>query len=162
MIDKSKRNLLKGVKNPFSFLINPPYYKDKSLFIECFECETKECLLVCEEKIIIIENEVPIIDFKNGGCSFCDECAKVCPKDVLNVEDKKDKLNCEIFINPKKCMAWNQTICFSCFDVCNEKAIIFKGMFNPIIDETKCSSCGMCVSVCPSESMEILRGVENV
>jgi len=162
MIDNSKRNFFKRVKTPFSFLISPPYYEDKSRFVECYECETKACVEACEEKIIFIENEVPVLKFNNSGCSFCDECAVVCEKNVLDIEFKKSKLNCEIFINPKKCISWNQTICFACLDVCDVRAIKFKGMFNPIIDEEICTSCGMCVSVCPTNSLEILRKEENV
>ena len=143
--------------SPFSFYVYPPYYEDKSKFSECLECETKDCLLVCEEKIIHIEKGLPIIKFGKNGCTFCDECANACQKDVLDIKHKKEKLNCEILINPKKCIAWNQTICFSCGDICEVRAINFRGMFNPIIDEDKCTSCGFCISVCPADSIEILR-----
>jgi len=134
--------------------IYPPYFDQKSDFDKCLECEEKKCIEACEENILFIEDNKPIIKF-NRGCTFCDECANACELDVLKIDNKKEKLNCEIIINPKKCVAWNQTICFSCADVCIDKAIDFYGMFNPIINEDKCTSCGFCVGVCPSDAMEI-------
>ena len=147
------RNLFKRVS--LKPKIYPPYFNKKSDFDRCLECETKDCISVCDEKILFIEDEKPIIRFTNKGCTFCDECANACKLDVLKIENKKDKLNCEILINPQKCIAWHNTICFSCADVCIEKAIDFYGMFNPVINEDKCTNCGFCVGVCPSDAMEV-------
>ena len=151
-------------KRGFSSLkpvIYPPYFNKKSDFKECLNCETQECVSVCENSIIKFQDNRPIIEFNYKGCSFCDKCAEVCELDVLKIENKKDKLNCELIINPKKCIAWNNTICFSCQDVCIERAIDFSGMFKPIINEERCTSCGYCVAVCPTNSIEvIIKGVE--
>ncbi len=154
MIDKSKRNFFRRVSSPFKSYIFPPYYEKKEDFINCINCETKDCLVACEEKIIHIENEFPIIKFDKNGCTFCDECATACQNGVLKTENKKNKLNAEIIINPSKCIAWNQTICFSCQDICEESAIIYHGMFNPAIDLEKCTGCGFCISVCPTNAIE--------
>jgi ferredoxin-type protein NapF len=155
MIDKSKRNLFRRVKtSPFKSFIFPPYYEKKEDFLKCVECKNKDCLVACEEEIIKIENEMPVLDFFKSGCTFCDECAKACQLDVLKIENKKEKI-AEMIINSKKCIAWNQTICFSCQDICKESAIIYKGMFNPIIDLDKCTGCGFCISVCPTFAIEI-------
>ena len=145
----------------FSPKILPPYFDNPKDFDKCIECETKACVVACEENIIFIEDEKPIIKFGNRGCTFCDECAEVCELDVLKVENKKEKLNAELFINLKKCMAWNQTVCFACQDVCIDRAIDFHGMFNPIINEEKCTSCGFCISVCPSDAIEVqIKGIK--
>jgi ferredoxin-type protein NapF len=154
MIDKSKRNLFRRASSPFKSFIYPPYFEKKEDFLKCVECESKDCLSACNEKIIHIENDIPVIKFGINGCTFCDECAKACSLDVLKIENKKNRLNCEMIINPKLCIAWNQTICFSCQDICTESAIIYKGMFNPVIDLEKCSSCGFCISVCPTNAIE--------
>ena len=153
----NRREIFKRVSNPFAFFIYPPYYNEKSDFANCLECDEKDCLLACNEEIIHIEKGIPIIKFGKNGCTFCDECALACKKDVLKLEYKRDKLNCEILINPKKCIAWNQTICYSCNDVCEERAIDFRGLFNPIINEEKCTSCGFCISVCPADSIMIAQ-----
>jgi len=156
MIDKSKRHFFRRVKSsPFKSFIFPPYYEQKEDFLKCIECSTKDCLAACNEKIIILENEIPILKFTNSGCTFCDECAKACKMEVLKIEHKKEKI-CEMLINTNKCIAWNQTICFSCQDICEENAIIYKGMFNPVIENEKCTGCGFCVSVCPTDALEII------
>ena len=42
--------------------------------------------------------------------------------------------------------------CGICSAVCSKNAINYKkikGMYVPVIDETKCSECGICAEVCP-------------
>lgn len=45
--------------------------------------------------------------------------------------------------------------CGSCANICSKKAIRIKlnddGFLMPVVDENKCSNCGMCVKVCPFE-----------
>ena len=139
------------MENKFLF---PPYFSNKEDFKKCMICETKDCLNVCNEKIIEIKDFYPIIKFGVNGCTFCDECAKACQFDVLKIENKKN-INAFILINSNKCIAHNQTICFSCQDVCEYNAIHYLGMFKPFIDFDKCTSCGFCVGVCPTDAIEI-------
>ena len=155
MIDKKKRNLFRRASSPFKSFLYPPYFEKKEDFLNCIECQNKECVSACNEKIIHIENEIPIIKFGINGCTFCDECATACPNGVLKTENKKTKINVEMIINPAKCIAWNQTVCFSCQDICEENAIIYKGMFNPVIDLDKCTGCGFCLSVCPTFAIDL-------
>ena len=155
MIDKKKRNLFRRASSPFKSFLYPPYFEKKEDFLNCIECQNKECLSACNEKIIHIENEIPVIKFGINGCTFCDECASACPNGVLKIKNKKNKINVEMLINPAKCIAWNQTVCFSCQDICEENAIIYKGMFNPVIDLDKCTGCGFCLSVCPTFAIDL-------
>lgn len=136
--------------------IRPPYYKDKedSFHKECIDCNN-ECATFCEENIIVIgEDNTPTIDFSLGGCTYCDECAINCPKDVLTIENKK-QIETKVKIDILKCMSWHNTMCFSCKDPCLEDAIKFLGMFRPSIDEQLCTNCGFCISKCPSEAIKI-------
>jgi len=150
-----RRSFFRRVKtSPFKSYIFPPYYDKKEDFLKCAECKTKDCLSACNEKIIQIIDEKPVLDFSKTGCTFCDECAEACTKQVLSIIYKKEKINAEMIINPQKCIAWNQTICFSCQDICEEYAIIYKGMLNPVIDLEKCTACGFCIGVCPTEAIE--------
>ena len=155
MIDKKKRNLFRRASSPFKSFIYPPYYDKKEDFLECTECKNKECVSACPENIIELENDIPVIKFGINGCTFCDECATACPNEVLDIKFKKEKLNAEFIINPKNCLAWNQTMCFSCQDICEENAIIYKGMFHPVIDLEKCTACGFCISVCPTYAIDV-------
>jgi ferredoxin-type protein NapF len=156
MQNSSRRAFFKRASEPFASYIYPPYYKEKVDFSNCIECENKDCLLACEENIICIENEMPIIKFNENGCTFCDECANACPNGVLDISYKKDRLNCEMIIDTKSCVSWNQTICFACSDVCEYDAIKFHGLFNPVVYDEVCVGCGFCVGVCPSDSILVM------
>jgi len=163
----SRREFFKTLASPIketqeesraSLYLRPPYAKDLSLFDkECINCESKACASVCDEKIIIIEaNGTPILNFTNSGCTFCQDCADACEANVLNIEDKNSKINATILINKDKCMSHNGSICFSCKEPCLDDAILFKGMFEPIIDMDVCTSCGFCIGRCPTNAIEYI------
>jgi len=144
-------------KKTQQIILRPPYYSDISLFHnECDKCEAK-CATVCEEEIIkIAQDKTPYLDFSNGGCTFCDECAIACEYDVLNVENVRN-IEADIIINQSKCMSWEGVMCFSCKDPCLENAIDFKAMFMPTINQDKCTGCGFCISRCPSYAIDITK-----
>lgn len=135
-------------------LLRPPYSSDESLFLnECSKCDAK-CATVCEEDIIkIADDKTPYLSFSYGGCTYCDECAKACEYGVLKLEDKR-VINARVTINRANCLSWNHTMCFSCKDPCLDNAIDFKAMFMPEISD-KCTSCGFCISRCPTDAIEI-------
>lgn len=144
--------------------IHPPYFKNRDDFLKnCINCNGK-CSNFCEEQIIKInEEKLPYLDFSNSGCTYCDECAKVCEYGVLNLEDKK-VINAKVNIDIIKCLSWNQTMCFSCKDPCLDDAIEFLGMFRPQIVTTKCTSCGFCIHSCPTQAIQIetvIKGEKN-
>ncbi|WP_321777648.1 ferredoxin-type protein NapF [Sulfurimonas sp.] len=135
-------------------ILRPPYFRDESLFqSECNKCEAK-CAAVCEEEIIkIAEDKTPYLDFSKSGCTFCDECAKVCEFDVLNLEDKKN-IDAIVTINKNECLSWKGIMCFSCKDPCLDNAIKFQAMFMPEIEQDKCTACGFCLSRCPAAAID--------
>ncbi len=163
----SRRDFFKTITKPISDIkeekaplyIRPPYTKDLSLFDkECINCESKACAKVCDEKIIVIEaSGTPILNFTKSGCTFCQDCANACELGVLSLEEGEEKiLNTTFLINKDKCMAHNGSVCFSCKEPCLDDAILFKGMFEPIIDITKCTNCGFCLGRCPTNAIEYI------
>lgn len=138
-------------------IIRPPYFLDEFSFNkDCQNCEGM-CATFCQEKIIVIMvDKTPKIDFNLGGCTYCNECANVCPSGVLKIENRK-LIKANIQIDHNKCMSWSSVMCFSCKDPCMDDAIKFNGLFSPIIDEEKCTNCGFCVAICPSEAI-IVQG----
>ena len=135
-------------------MIRPPYFQDETLFEqECINCDGK-CADVCEENIIFIENKIPIIKFDTRGCTYCDECAKSCEKDVLKIEYKSN-IDAKISIDMLKCLSWNSTMCFSCKDPCLDDALKFLGIFRPEIDNDLCTACGFCIKVCPTDAISM-------
>ncbi len=147
---------IKGEKREKTLPITrPPYYNDIDAFgRECQNCDGL-CATSCQEHIIIIsEDKTPKIDLNSSGCTYCDDCAIACKSDVLNIEDKQ-LLGLDIIINKSNCMSWKGIMCFSCKDPCFEDAIEFKAMFMPTINMEKCTSCGFCISRCPTLAIEI-------
>ncbi len=139
-----------------SILIRPPYNTDESLFLKhCHECDAA-CVSVCETDIIkIADDKTPYLDFSLQGCTFCDECAIACNEyNVLNVEDMHN-INAHFDISVGACVAWDGVMCMSCKDPCIDRAIIFQGLFKPIIDENRCTGCGFCYNRCPTYAIDI-------
>lgn len=139
-------------------ILRPPYNNNETLFYKaCHNCDAR-CATVCEEEIIkIAQDETPYLSFQMSGCTFCDACADACEFDVLTIENKSG-IDALINISVSSCVSWDGTMCFSCKDPCLENAIVFQGLFKPVIDERKCTACGFCISRCPTSAIEI----ENV
>lgn len=135
-----------------------PYCDDVSLFQKhCTLCETKPCVNVCEQEIIKLDEQgVPYLVFDDKGCTFCDDCFTACPEEFLKQE--LPYIQGKIELNILNCLSWQKTMCFSCKDPCLEDAIVFLGLFRPEIDEVKCTNCGYCIGVCPSNAISI-KGV---
>ncbi len=138
-------------------VVRPPYFsEEKSFSVNCIKCDGA-CSLACEEKIITIrEDKSPSLDFSKGGCTYCDECAKVCEFGVLSLEYKRD-IQAKVTINMLKCLSWDKTMCFSCKELCMEDAIVYLGLFRPEVDMEKCTNCGFCISVCPTEAIKLVE-----
>ncbi|MBU0721408.1 ferredoxin-type protein NapF [bacterium] len=146
---------LKEERKEQNRVLRPPYFKDINAFdTECQQCDGK-CATLCQEQIIIItEDKTPRLDFSRNGCTYCDECATACEFDVLNIEDKQ-LIDATISINQSTCISWDGVMCFSCKDPCLEDAIEFRAMFMPVIDDSKCTACGFCISRCPTYAIEV-------
>jgi ferredoxin-type protein NapF len=161
----SRREFLKSFTKPLlqsqeedsPLLVRPPYGKDESTFqSECPSCESKACVASCDEKIIVIlDDGTPTLDFSKNGCTFCDECANVCDADVLSLQniDTSEKLNAMFRISLEGCVAHHGVICNACKEPCIDDAILFNGMFNPVIDEDRCTGCGFCIARCPTQAI---------
>ena len=146
--------VFKGEKKQ-EIVIRPPYYKDENLFFtNCIECKGKPCSTVCEENIIVVQEDKTVaLDFNISGCTFCDECANACEYEVLNLEHKSN-VNARIEIDILSCLSWNKTMCFSCKDPCLDDAIEFTAMFRPEIND-HCTSCGYCIRYCPTDAIKV-------
>jgi len=155
-----RRELFSSLAKPFKKkeqerVIRPPYYKEDSLFLtNCVNCNTKDCSTVCEENIIrILEDGTPSLDFSASGCTYCDLCAEACTNKVLDIENKK-QIKAKIEIDILACLAWHNTMCYSCKDPCLDNAIEFLGLFRPSINNS-CTSCGFCIKACPTNAIKV-------
>ena len=162
----SRRDFFKSFVSPLNvakkdeslLVVRPPYGLSESLFqSECSVCESKACVASCDEKIIVIADDgTATLNFAQSGCTFCDDCARACEAGVLSLEhtEYNSKINANFSISFDACVAHNSVICFSCKEPCIDDAILFNGMFNPIIDMDRCTGCGFCISVCPTNAIE--------
>ncbi len=141
-----------GEKREEAHRVRPPYAIDESLFqSQCPGCEHYACATACDEEIIVIGADgTPLLNFRKSGCTFCEECAEVCEAGVLSLTEGQERINARFIISAESCMAHHGTICFSCKEPCLEEAILFAGMFNPVIDDDRCTGCGFCLSRCPT------------
>jgi len=161
----SRRDFLTAFTKPLqtnkedsTLVVRPPYGLDTSVFLrECITCLSKWCVASCDEQIIFIQEDgTPALDFTKSGCTFCEACAEACEPDVLGLENRhtSEQLNATFRISTEGCVAHNGVICFSCKEPCIDDAILFNGMFNPVIDTDKCTGCGFCVGRCPTQAID--------
>lgn len=139
-----------------STLLRPPYHNgsEELFYKECISCEGV-CSTFCKEGVLkIAEDKTPYIDFSKNGCTFCEECASACQQNVLDLENSKNFAP-KFEISVLDCMAWNKVMCFTCKDACLDNAIEFLGLYRPEVNMDKCSSCGFCVSSCPSFAFKV-------
>lgn len=164
----SRRDFLTAFRKPIetinekakkkeSLIVRPPYGLSESLFqSECVMCENNACAASCEEEIILIRaDKTPMLNFSKTGCTFCEACANACEANVLSLEhsENSEKINAEFRISIEGCLAHNGVICFSCKEPCIDDAILFNGMFNPVIDMDRCTGCGFCLGRCPTQAI---------
>jgi len=55
------------------------------------------------------------------------------------------------------CLAWTGSFCTVCSERCPEPDAIWLDLAQPIIDEDRCTGCGVCVQVCPARFGPAIR-----
>jgi len=114
-----------------------------------------ECLSVCPEGAICIENNIAHVDPRK--CIGCGLCAKACPKHLIQVRPIADRVsvlcsNREKGANVRKKCSVGCIGCGMCMRNCPHDAIKVVNNLAEI-DYTKCTSCGNCKSVCPANCL---------
>lgn len=120
-----------------------------------------DCVEACPfDAIVIGANGLPLIDEEK--CVGCGNCAKICPKHIIKLINANDKgavakCSCRSDNKPqirKDCSA-GCFKCGMCARKCTAGAIeLTSGL--PVIDYSKCTSCGECVAACVDKVL-ILR-----
>ncbi|MBD1558738.1 ferredoxin-type protein NapF [Vibrio sp. S9_S30] len=122
----------------------------------CTRCN--KCVNACETQIIKHgSGGFPIIDFGLGECTFCYQCADVCPEPLF-LDQNEMAWPAKAVINDE-CLALKKVECRSCGDQCETMAIQFKlvvgKVAQPHLTLDECNGCGACVSVCPTSSINV-------
>jgi len=144
------RGDLKGKNTPF----RPPWAIPENYFVDfCTRCD--KCIDACFDELIVKgRGGYPQMDFKRGGCDFCEDCLNVCEAKALiktpvnshqTIDNNNSKIreehseseahsDLESYLPPwhikasidlTKCLSMNATICRSCGESCEHGAITF-------------------------------------
>lgn len=144
----------------------PPWALQEPVFVDqCTRCH--ECIAACEEDIIFIgDGGFPEVDFNRGECTFCEACLDTCTPSALYKQESTHTEQQAFYFDIKideSCLAKQKTHCQSCKDVCEPGAISMPWPKNvssgaiqtPKISIEDCTSCGACISTCPTQSISI-------
>ncbi|MEZ8930181.1 MULTISPECIES: ferredoxin-type protein NapF [unclassified Vibrio] len=154
MVDLSRRRLFSRRKVDSS-QIRLPWIKSLESFADdCTRCG--KCIESCETHIIIVgDGGFPTVDFSKDECTFCYQCANVCPEPIFKPEEETPWLAKATISD--KCLAQQNVECRSCGDMCEPMAIQFQlragSVALPKIELDECSGCGACVAVCPTSAI---------
>lgn len=101
----------------------------------------------------------PVVKAREVPCYLCMKCPPVCPSGALDrtVKQKSDVRMGTARINKQDCLAWQGTLCRSCYQNCPlfDSAIRMDVELRPVVDEKKCVGCGICENVCPVDPAAI-------
>ena len=153
-INHSRRSLFSRRK---SLVIRPPWVREGVEFTDvCTRCSA--CITACETKIIYKgDGGFPEVSFKDNECTFCTQCATVCPEEEL-FDLSQTPWQHQAVIQ-ENCLTFQGIWCQSCKDACEPRAIGFTLSVGqapmPKIDTSLCTGCGACVAPCPSQAISI-------
>lgn len=148
------------------FLRPPGALREIDFIARCIRCG--KCAQVCPYKSIRIAGlfdgisvaGTPFIKARDIPCYLCMKCPPVCPSGALNrrLKNKQDVRMGTARINKKECLAWQGTLCRSCYQNCPifDEAIKMDNELRPVVNEKMCVGCGICENVCPVEPAAIV------
>lgn len=116
------------------------------------------CMIKCKNDAITIVNGIAKIDYDK--CGGCGECAEICPKNVIKIIPKKNKIvvkckSCDKgAVVKEKCVA-GCIGCKICEKNCPAGAITVTDNCASI-DYDKCTQCGICVEKCPKKIITMI------
>ena len=135
-----------------------------------------------------LEARTPKLDFHLGFCDWCEACANVCPTGAItayNLEffefspssptaglpsagtrtygqppSAADDGIGTALVDEERCIAWDGASggCQQCFIECPYQAISLDANQRPIVDEARCTGCGVCTYICPSSRLHSHKG----
>lgn len=130
----------------------------------CDFCE--DCLNVCEVNALqkLPVNNVTKTNQTSSNSSDREEFSESAETSLHSIpqSDPDDYLppwHIKASIDLTNCLSMNATICRSCGESCDDKAITFNlklgGIAEPMLDIEQCTGCGACFSVCPVRVIQL-------
>jgi len=140
--------------------LRPPWaLAEPAFFDACDGCG--KCVTACAEKIIFISSrKLPLLDFSQGGCTFCGECANACETGALSHKHEPGVLPRQLLAGISAgCLAKLGITCVRCIEACEYDAIVARpalgGRTKMQINHQACIGCGMCISTCPVDEISL-------
>ena len=159
-MDPSRRQFLRGCSPRESQPIpRPPWAIQEAAFAHaCSRCNA--CIQSCPYRLLIRgDGGYPQIDFRRGGCDFCEACAEACEDGALRLTDSVTTLPWRARIGDA-CLARRGVVCRSCAEACDSAAIRIRprigGVALPELDEEVCNGCGACFHDCPTRAITMV------
>lgn len=161
-MDNSRRAFLRGAflqrQSRAPLGPAPPWHQHKLSTEQCRDCDAP-CVSACPSNIIKqhpadhLLAATPYLDFSENGCTYCGECAKVCPME-LDSNSPAPKLG-HILLDQNTCLSWNKVFCISCRNQCEAQALSIDSQMRIQLDSSACTACGQCIPACPNQSLSI-------
>ncbi len=123
-----------------------------------------DCVRACDFGALSIVNGVAVVD--RDVCVGCGVCAKTCPKSVIEILTKDDRVSprCKSTDKGAKVMKNCKSGCIGCMKcekTCKFDAIhVENGLAK--IDYEKCKNCGMCAKECPTGAIVVIPKEKKV
>ena len=150
----SRRGLLRG-RMRAQDLPRPPGATTR-FSRDCTQCG--DCARACAPGLILRDGEgFPVLDLRQGACTFCGACTASCPTAALS---PNRPFPWRVAVGAG-CLSATGTGCRICEDHCDTTAIRFRpapgGRAFPSIDPVACTGCGACIAPCPAGALALSR-----
>lgn len=138
--------------------LRPPGAVEETEFLSlCTRCD--ECIKICPAKAIRSHHGLadvavgtPVIVPREKPCVLCNGllCIAACKAGALKPVGHADEVRMGIArINQSRCLAWGGQDCQLCYIKCPLQGdAIYQEDGKPVINEEKCTGCGVCESAC--------------
>ena len=130
----------------------------------CSSCG--DCASACPEGAIkmtphkLSDKKLPVLFPAQNACAMCADipCIAACESGALTLPDGNVFPAIGVAeIAEQNCLAWNGSVCMTCYDACPLKRTALKFRMNrPVVDSGACTGCGGCEYVCPVEDKGIV------
>lgn len=119
-----------------------------------------DCVTACPFDAIAMDDRgLPVIDL--ALCTGCEACVRECPRSpgllTLASDEAPVVVRCGSHDKAKEKRSYCPISCIACKKC--EKECAYDAIhvvdFNAVVDYDKCTGCGVCVSVCPQECIDL-------
>ncbi len=112
-----------------------------------------DCVAECQFDALEICDGIAYVD--PDKCTGCGSCVAVCPKAIISLREKSDKVlvrcsNEQRGAQARKVCDVSCIGCTKCQRSCPEEAIVVENFLSRV-DLEKCTACGDCVEACPQD-----------